>query len=65
MSDEAYLDPDFLDESCKSNIEDYICCICQFIPNPETALEEENCGHLFCEKCISKWLVKSQNLYIL
>ena len=42
MSDEAYLDPDFLDESCKSNIEDYICCICQFIPNPETALEEEN-----------------------
>ena len=60
MSDEAYLDPDFLDESSKSNIEDYICCICQFIPNPETALEEENCGHLFCEKCISKWLVKSQ-----
>jgi len=60
MSDEAYLDPDFLDESSKTNIEDYICCICQAIPNPKTALEEENCGHLFCENCINKWLKKSK-----
>lgn len=61
MSDNNALDPDYLDETSKTNIEDYICCICQSIPNPETALEEENCGHLFCETCINQWLVKSKD----
>ena len=40
MEDETSLDPDDLEESSKTNIEDFICCICQLIPNPETALEE-------------------------
>ena len=56
MSDETSLDPDFLDEQSKTNIEDYTCCICQLIPNPETSVEEENCGHIFCLGCIIKLL---------
>ena len=59
MSEDASLDPDFLDESNKYNIEDYICFICQFIPNPQTCIEEENCGHFFCQYCINEWLKKS------
>ena len=43
MIDETSLDPDFLDEQSKTNIEDYTCCICQLIPDPETSIEEENC----------------------
>ena len=58
MTDIFSFDPDFVDESCKSNIEDYICCICQFIPNCETAIEEENCGHLFCQICLNNWIKK-------
>ena len=61
MTDDTYLDPDYLEESSKTNIEDYICCICDSIPNPETALEEENCGHLFCQNCLNNWLKKSKN----
>ena len=61
MDDETSLDPDDLEESSKTNIEDYICCICQLIPNPENALEEENCGHLFCDHCLNQWLTKSQD----
>ena len=49
MTDDLSIDPDYLDEKNKENIEDYICCICQFLPNPETAIEEENCGHIFCQ----------------
>ena len=60
MSDYNNLDPDFLNESSRINIEDYICCICQYIPNPETAIEEENCGHLFCKICLNQWLDKSK-----
>ena len=60
MSDETSLDPDFLDEQSKTNIEDYTCCICQLIPNPETSVEEENCGHIFCFICLNQWLQKSQ-----
>ena len=60
MSDETALDPDFLDEQSKTNIEDYTCCICQLIPNPETSVEEENCGHIFCFICLNEWLKKSQ-----
>ena len=59
MTDNTGLDPDFLDESSKTNIEDYICCICQFIPNPHTCIEEENCGHFFCHCCIDQWLQKN------
>ena len=59
MLDETGLDPDFLDESSKINIEDYICWICQNIPNPHTCIEEENCGHFFCQVCINQWLKKS------
>ena len=59
MEDETSLDPDDLEESSKTNIEDFICCICQLIPNPETALEEENCGHIFCDNCLNQWLKKS------
>ena len=61
MTEDSYLDPDYLEESSKTNIEDYICCICESIPNPETALEEENCGHLFCQNCLNNWLEKSKN----
>lgn len=61
MDDETSLDPDDLEESSKTNIEDYICCICQLIPNPENALEEENCGHIFCDHCLNQWLTKSQD----
>ena len=61
MDNNISLDPDFLDESSKSNFEDYICCICQMIPDPDTAEEEENCGHIFCKPCINDWLIKSQN----
>ena len=25
------------------------------IPNPQTALEDENCGHLFCDNCLNEW----------
>ena len=49
------IDPDFLEESSQTNIEDYTCCICQLIPNPELAIEEENCGHIFCSQCLSDW----------
>ena len=56
LSQSATIDPDYLDTSSQTGIEDYICCICQLIPYPETALEEENCGHLFCNACINSWL---------
>ena len=59
MFDETSLDPDNLEESSQTNIEDFTCCICQLIPNPETALEEENCGHIFCDNCLNQWLKKS------
>ena len=42
LSQSATIDPDYLDTSSQTGIEDYICCICQLIPYPETALEEEN-----------------------
>ena len=53
------IDPDFLEESSQTNIEDYTCCICQLIPNPELAIEEENCGHIFCAQCLSVWQKKN------
>ena len=31
------IDLDFLDTQSKLGIEDYICCICQLIPHPDTA----------------------------
>ena len=58
ISDDESLDPDFIDKSSKNDIEDYICCICQLIPNPQICLEEENCGHLFCYSCMNDWLKK-------
>ena len=58
MNKNEALDPDFLDVISKTNIEDYICCICQLIPNPEIAIEEENCGHIFCSQCLSDWQKK-------
>ena len=58
------IDPDLLDES-NSNIDEYLCCICQMIPNPQTALEEENCGHLFCNNCLTEWLKSKINCALL
>ena len=55
------LDPDDLDEASQTNIEDYTCCICQLIPDPQTAIEEENCGHIFCDTCLNNWLKKSES----
>ena len=37
------------------SIEDYLCVICSNFPNPHTAIEEPNCGHLFCDTCINSW----------
>jgi len=59
LSQSASIDPDYLESSSQTGIDDYICCICQLIPYPETALEEENCGHLFCDICINSWMKKS------
>ena len=55
------LDPDDLDTASQSGIEDYTCCICQLIPDPQTAIEEENCGHIFCESCINQWQKKNDS----
>lgn len=43
---------------CQSEIEDFICSICQCVPNPNTALEESKCGHIFCSKCLRSWMEK-------
>ena len=59
MDEFSALDQDYLDEGSQKNIEDYICCICQLIPNYHSALEEVNCGHLFCFDCLTEWLKKS------
>ncbi len=61
MSNNMYLDPDYLYEQNHENFEDYICCICQYIPYPENAVEEENCGHIFCQYCLKRWMRKSCN----
>ena len=53
--------PDILDSLSQIGIDDYICCICLLIPYPETALEEENCGNLFCKACINSWMKKSNS----
>ena len=58
MDDFSSLDPDYLDEENTKGIEDYTCCICQLIPHYNSALEETNCGHLFCSKCITDWSKK-------
>ena len=58
-SNEA-LNPLILDKSNQEGIESYICNICHKIPSPETALEEENCSHLFCETCMNNW-IKNNN----
>lgn len=60
MDENLSLEPDFIDEESKKNIEDYICCICQLIPHFHYALEETNCGHIFCSKCINKWMEKEK-----
>ena len=44
----------------QNEIEDFICSICQYVPNPNTALEESKCGHIFCAKCLNSWM---QNKY--
>ena len=52
MTDDLIVDQDYLNEKNKENIDDYICCIYQFLLNPEAAIVEENCGHIFCQICI-------------
>ena len=59
MNEFSALDQDYLDDESQKNIEDYICCICQLIPNYHTAVEEKNCGHLFCLDCLTKWKKKN------
>jgi hypothetical protein len=51
-------DPESI-ESNKLSIEDFICSICTLLPNPNLSIEDENCGHLFCKKCIDDWMKKS------
>lgn len=60
MTESSGLDPDFVDEESRKNIEDYLCCVCQLIPNYYSALEEVNCGHLFCSSCLTQWMQKSK-----
>lgn len=60
MDDFSSLDPDYLAEENTKGIEDYTCCICQLIPHYNSALEEINCGHLFCSACITKWMEKEK-----
>ena len=59
MDEFSSLDPDYLDSESQKDIEDYLCCICQLIPNYHSVLEEKECGHLFCSDCMSNWLKKS------
>ena len=59
MNEFSALDPDYLDDESQKNIEDYLCCICQLVPNYHKALEEVNCGHIFCSDCILNWKEKS------
>ena len=33
---------------------DFICTICDNIPNPECCYEVTCCGHLFCENCMTR-----------
>ena len=50
---EINVKPDILDESCKTNIEDYLCCICQSIPNPET-IASNYIIFLWCKKIFNQ-----------
>jgi len=59
MNEFSALDQEYLDEESQKNIEDYLCCICQLIPNYHTAIEEKNCGHIFCLDCFTKWEKKN------
>ena len=59
MDEFSSLDPDYLYSESQKDIEDYLCCICQLIPNYHSVLEEKECGHLFCSDCMSNWLKKS------
>ena len=59
MDELSSLDPDYLEIESQKNIEDYLCCICQLIPNYQSAVEEKNCGHIFCNDCITKWEQKN------
>lgn len=44
----------------KSSAQDFICAICQNIPNPSQSLEVQCCHHIFCKKCLFSWLALKQ-----
>lgn len=35
--------------------EQFICEICLNVPNPVNAVQENNCGKIFCENCLEGW----------
>lgn len=61
QKDEDYsesLDPNIF--VVQNLLENLTCTICNLIPNPSIAIEEPDCGHLFCPKCIFKWKAQHQ-----
>ena len=59
MDSNSSINPLYFEQQSQIGIKDYICCFCHLVPNPETAIEDENCGQLFCDICIKIW--KSKN----
>jgi len=35
--------------------QDFLCAICHRVPHPDKAVEEVECGHIFCEECLKEW----------
>lgn len=45
----------------QKEIEYLTCTICTLIPHPSIAMEEPECGHIFCSTCIMKWEAQNSN----
>lgn len=43
----------------QNSIQEIACCICYSVPTLETAIEEVNCGRIFCENCLLNWNLNS------
>ena len=45
----------------QKDLEHFTCTLCTLIPNPSVAIEESECGHIFCPDCLDKWKSKHSN----